>query len=95
MSSEEARATEPMSGIRLRPASSYGVRVSQMTVYTLTVYEAGSLFAVETVTLQSSAATMAAIPGLLAKHPGCESVKVHAGGTYLFSVNCKGERLPD
>jgi len=66
-----------------------------MTVFMLTVYETGSLLPVETVTLNNAAATMAAIPELLAKHPGCERVKVHAGGTYLFSVDCTGATLPD
>jgi len=71
------------------------VQASQMTVYTLTVYEAGSLLAVETATFNSSAATMAAIPDLLAKHPGCECVKVHAGGVHIFSVDCTGATLDD
>jgi len=66
-----------------------------MIVYTLTVREAGSLLPIETVTLNSSTAAMAAIPVLLEKHPGCERIQVHAGGTYLFSVDCSGATLPD
>ena len=62
-----------------------------MLSYTLTVFETGKLLAVETLTLDSAPATMKAIPELLAKHPGCEVIRVHAGPTYLFSVDCKGD----
>jgi len=66
-----------------------------MIVYTLTVREAGSAHALETMSFDSGSGTMAAIPGLLAKHSGCERIQVHAGGTYLFSVDCDGTTLPD
>ena len=66
-----------------------------MIVYTLTVHEAGSAHALETMSFDSGSVTMAAIPDLLAKHPDCERIKVHAGGTYLFSVDCNGSTLPD
>ena len=62
-----------------------------MLSYTLTVFETGKLLAVETITLDSAPATMKAIPELLAKQPGCEVIRVHAGPTYLFSVDCKGD----
>jgi len=66
-----------------------------MIVYTLTVRETGSSLPIETVTFNSSAATMGAIPVLLERHPGCGRIQVHAGGTYLFSVDCSGATLPD
>jgi len=62
-----------------------------MSSYTLTVFQTGTLLAVETLTLDSAPATMKAIPELLAKHPGCEVIRVHAGPTYLFSVDCQGD----
>lgn len=62
-----------------------------MLSYTLTVFQTGTLLAVETLTLDSAPATMKAIPILLATHPGCEVIRVHAGPTYLFSVDCKGD----
>lgn len=65
-----------------------------MLTYTLTVFELGTLLAVETLAVQSAGAVMEAIPELLAKHPGCEIIKVHAGPTYLFSVDCEGKTLP-
>ena len=69
------------------------VWVASMLAYTLTVFEKGTLLAVESVTLNGAPAVMKAIPELLAKHPGCEIIRVHAGPTYLFSVDCKGDTI--
>ena len=64
-----------------------------MLMYTLTVFEKGTLPAVETVNVKGAQAVMKAIPELLEKHPGCEIIRVHAGPAYLFSVDCKGDTI--
>ena len=79
--------------LRSRPRQR--VQAPQMIVYTLTVCEAGSARNLETVSFDSGSATMEAIPDLLAKHSGCQRIRVHAGDTYLFSVDCDGSTLPD
>ncbi len=66
-----------------------------MLEYTLTVFAKGSALPIGSVSLPSATEAMAAIPKLLADHPGCERIRVQAGATYLFSVDCKGERIPD
>jgi len=71
------------------------MRRLRMIVYKLTVFGVGSPATVESITLTSSTATIAAIPHLLAMYPGCERISVHAGDTYLFSVGCTGATLPD
>ena len=62
-------------------------------MYTLQVFYDGKLHHTEHWT--SSAEVFARIPALLEEHEGCEKVVVSLERTRLFSVDCKGNRLPD
>ena len=62
-------------------------------MYTLDVFYDGRLH--HTVRLESGAEVLARIPALLEEHHGCEKVVVSLNRTRLFSVDCKGNRLPD
>jgi len=66
-----------------------------MNGYTLTVFAAGSPPPIEVINVSNAAAAMAAIPKLVESHPGCERIRVMAGATYLFSVDCTGATLPE
>jgi len=66
-----------------------------MMDYTLTVFETGRSLPIETVTVRLAADVMTAIPKLLADHPGCERIRVQAGATYLFSIDCTGATIPE
>ena len=48
---------------------------------------------IETVALESAAEVMNTIPKLLARHPNCFRIHVHARQTHLFSVDCGGRRV--
>lgn len=66
-----------------------------MLTYVLTVIDKESKLTVESLTVATASAAMEAIPRLLEQHPGCERIKVHAGALYLFSVDCRGETIPE
>jgi hypothetical protein len=66
-----------------------------MLTYLLTVIDKETKLAIERLTVTTASAAMESISGLLEQHPGCERITVHAGAMYLFSVNCKGETIPD
>ena len=61
-----------------------------MSAYTLTVCHEGQTEATETVHFNSAPTAMDAIRGLLKKHPDCHRIRVHAGHTFLFAVDCAG-----
>ena len=63
-------------------------------MYTLQVFHAGSPTVTETHEVKHGADVLSTIPRLLAQHADCEKVVVLLGPTRLFSVDCKGNRLP-
>jgi hypothetical protein len=62
-------------------------------MYTLEVFFDGKLHHTERLT--SAAEVLVRIPQLLQEHDGCEKIVVSLARTWLFSVDCKGNRLPD
>jgi len=66
-----------------------------MDLYTLTVVHEGRPFPSETVTCQTAAAVLTAIPELLARHSDCHRIHVRLGALHLFSVDCRGETVKD
>jgi hypothetical protein len=44
--------------------------------------------------VERAADALALIPQLLEAHSGCERIAVYAGTSFLFAVDCKGNRLP-
>jgi hypothetical protein len=66
-----------------------------MITYVLTVIDRETRLPVESLTVQSASEAMAAIPGLLEQHPGCERIRVQAGAMHLFSVDCTGETIEE
>ncbi len=63
-------------------------------MYVLHVHYPGQPEATESRSALSGAAALDLIRALLSAHPECECITVHAEGTHLFSVDCKGNRLP-
>ncbi len=62
-------------------------------MYSLEVFHDGRLHHTER--LATGAEALARIPILLQEHDGCEKIVVSLNRTRLFSVDCKGNRLPD
>ncbi len=62
-------------------------------MYTLQIFYGRALHQTERVTGAGNVLTR--IPELLREHDGCEKIVVSLGGTRLFAVDCKGNRLPD
>ncbi len=64
-------------------------------MYTLEVFypSHGSPHHVEEI--PSAPEVLTRIADLLKEHDGCEKVVVSSGATRIFSVDCKGNRLPD
>jgi hypothetical protein len=65
-----------------------------MDIYTLMVFYEGKPAATETVSLDGAARVTETIPELLAKHPACHRIHVHAQGQRIFSVDCHGHTVP-
>ena len=63
-------------------------------MYTLQVFYPGSDAPNESHRVSSSAEVLARIPELLQAHGGCDRIVVMGGNARLFSVDCKGNRVP-
>ena len=63
-------------------------------MYRLQVFN-GSGTPMETVMLARAAEVLERIPQLLSKHTDCERVEVTLNATKLFTVDCKGNLLPE
>ena len=64
-----------------------------MVLYALTVVHEGDAAPTETVSLEAAAEVLDTIPKLLARHPDCFRIHVHAAHAHLFSVDCAGRRV--
>ncbi|WP_309089180.1 hypothetical protein [Phenylobacterium sp.] len=62
-------------------------------MYHLRVLHQGSSLPTEVLTLERPGDVLTSVPELLARHADCERVEVLAGPTFLFAVDCKGQRL--
>lgn len=63
--------------------------------YTLSVFLKGETMPVETVLANRAPDAFKKIQDLLAKHEGCERIKVYSYSAFLFAVDCHGERVDD
>ena len=63
-------------------------------MYELQVYFPGDASARATFLSDRAADVLLRIPELLADHDGCEHIVIRLGDVRLFSVDCKGNRLP-
>jgi hypothetical protein len=63
-------------------------------MYTIQVFQAGSLLPVESHHVKVASEVLKRIPELLKEHRGCERLVVLFGATTLFAVDCKGNSLP-
>jgi hypothetical protein len=62
--------------------------------YSVQVFYPGEATPRERHPIASSADVLAAIPKLLGQHGECEKLAVYNGPTFLFAVDCKGNRIP-
>jgi hypothetical protein len=62
-------------------------------MYSVHVHYAGDPVPRERDSFQAGADVLAAIPRLLERHGQCERIAVYNGVTFLFAVDCKGNRL--
>ena len=63
-------------------------------MYTLSVFYGSQTKPHAVHRIDRSADVLTAIPKLLAEHEGCEHIVVTSDSIRLFSVDCKGNRLP-
>lgn len=63
--------------------------------YTSKVMREGELYPTRTLTRNTAADVIAAIPEPLEKHPGYHRVHVYAGVGLIFSVDCGGKNVTD
>ena len=64
-------------------------------MYQLRVMKAGDDAPFEKIDVARSRDVLAMLPTLLETHHDCERIVVLCQGARLFSVDCKGNRLPD
>jgi hypothetical protein len=62
-------------------------------MYVLRVYHGGEHYPSKTVSAATAPEVFELIPKLLAEHQGCERIAVLSGVTFLFSVDCHGQRM--
>ncbi|HEY8574518.1 hypothetical protein [Phenylobacterium sp.] len=63
-------------------------------MYRLNVFHDGRTTPTQTVALSQAGDVLTSIPMLLEQFPDCARVEVTAGAVRLFSVDCKGNRIP-
>lgn len=63
-------------------------------MYRLEIHYPGEGRHRDCVVLHRGAEVVAAVPGILARHAGCERIVVYAEQTRLFSVDRQGNREP-
>lgn len=66
---------------------------AQGPLYSVQVFYAGDPSPRERHSPGSGPDVLAVIPRLLAQHGECERIEVYNGPTFLFAVDCKGNRL--
>jgi hypothetical protein len=63
--------------------------------YTLSVFLMGETMPVETVLANRAPDAMKKIQELLLNHEDCERIRIYSISGFLFSVDCRGERIDD
>ncbi len=63
-------------------------------MYFVKVHYPGSRAVHESHSVERGSDVLALIPRLLETHGECEKIAVYADTTFLFAVDCKGDRLP-
>ncbi|RYG08980.1 MAG: hypothetical protein EON96_19075 [Caulobacteraceae bacterium] len=64
-----------------------------MLKYRLEVLYPGEVGAKVAAEVDRATEVMTTIRRLLAEHPGCERIKVYAGGGFIFAVDCRGDTV--
>ncbi|RYF94773.1 MAG: hypothetical protein EON95_04045 [Caulobacteraceae bacterium] len=62
-------------------------------MYELRVFLPGENQPLRALTFSTALQVMDVMPLLLSEHAGCERISVSAAGSYLFSVDCKGDPI--
>lgn len=63
--------------------------------YMLAVFLQGEKTPVETSSANRAPDVLNKIQELLAKHEGCERIRVYSYSVFLFAVDCRGERVDE
>lgn len=84
----------------LEPAGFIGFRTggrleAAWGMYFLKVHYGGSRIPRATHSVARASDALSLISSLLEEHGECEKIAVYADTTFLFAVDCKGNRLPD